>query len=132
MLGIDEPAVDGKGNKIPPLAGKPINTYGWRSSVNLGQHDPTRAAVSPEAMAYFASAIYLREWHWASGTAKKEAEKDDFDPVSSTIRTWEMVKLTMNRLRLIRRSSENLLGGKVVVLMRQMATHSTHLLMARQ
>ena len=81
ILGHDEPALSAKGHLIPPLAGKPVNTYGWALSVNLGQYDLDRAVVSPENMRYFASAMYLSKWHWASGAARNEPEKDDFNPV---------------------------------------------------
>lgn len=118
-LGIDEPALDAKGHKSPPVEGEDAGTYGWRASVNLGQYDSARAAVSPEAMSYFASAVYFDDWYWASGSAKKEAEKDafDFDPVSAADRYCQAFMLTMARSRLIRRALQSLLMGLVELLL---------------
>lgn len=75
--GDDELAVTSTGE---PLDSR--RTVGWNSAVNLGQHKPERAVVSPENMCFFAAPMYFKEWHWGSGLAKKCPEEDDFDPVS--------------------------------------------------
>ena len=120
ILGYDEPALSAKGHLIPPLAGKPVNTYGWALSVNLGQYDLDRSVVSPENMRYFASAVYLSDWHWASGAAKDEPEKDDFDPVGMHC-YGQFRKLTIDRSRPIRRPSGKMSTGLAVVLMARAA-----------
>ncbi|CAK1358694.1 unnamed protein product [Cercospora beticola] len=73
---LDGPALKSDGSL---WAGK--QTYGWNKAVNLGQHRPERAIVSPENMDLFAAAMYFKEWHWGSGLAKKCPEEDDFDPI---------------------------------------------------
>ncbi|KAM3424034.1 hypothetical protein BST61_g11415 [Cercospora zeina] len=73
----DQPAVDAKG--VRALG----RTYFWPKAVNLAQYYPGSASISPENMSIFAVTMYLQAWHWASGTAKKEPEGADFDPIKA-------------------------------------------------
>jgi hypothetical protein len=44
--------------------------FQYANCVNLAKHKPNRATLNPDSVAYFAIAMYLKNWDWSFGYAQ--------------------------------------------------------------
>lgn len=72
----DPQAVDRKGRPIFDADGAPENVYGFLKCRDIAKYRPAEAQIAPENYAYYAVAMYMKDWFWGKSLDIASDPKD--------------------------------------------------------